>query len=170
MWHRTERQTDKVDRWTDCRERVLQLTRRTASNFWSSGTVAGSLSPGVMSCTMQHYNAKLHGLLLYDNTCHDYNSTTHNTAARNSETQHAMIFHSTAVLSGMEKPTRSDSYPNPLRLTECLLSLTESYWVLTESYWVLLVRVGIASGRFVHPWCFDHMPGPGRAGQIPEAH
>ena len=31
------------------------------------------------------------------------------------------------VLSGMDKPTRSDSYPNPLRLTECLLSLTESY-------------------------------------------
>ena len=35
----------------------------------------------------------------------------------------------------------------------------EAYWVLTESYWVLLsatvsywVRVGIASGRFVHPW------------------
>ena len=29
--------------------------------------------------------------------------------------------------SWMEKPTRSDSYPNPLRLAECLLSLTESY-------------------------------------------
>ena len=30
-------------------------------------------------------------------------------------------------ISWMDKPTRSDSYPNPLRLTECLLSLTESY-------------------------------------------
>ena len=31
------------------------------------------------------------------------------------------------IISWMYKPTRNDSYPNPLRLTECLLSLTESY-------------------------------------------
>ena len=31
------------------------------------------------------------------------------------------------MYSWMNKPTRSDSYPNPLRLTECLLSLTEAY-------------------------------------------
>ena len=38
--------------------------------------------------------------------------------------------------SWMNKPTRSDSYPNPLRLTECywvLLSLSECYWVLLSS-------------------------------------
>ena len=69
------------------------------------------------------------------------NSNTNNNSSNNSDNSNAsnnsessnnsndsknrkVIRYDTA---GMEKPTRSDSYPNPLRLTECLLSLTESY-------------------------------------------
>ena len=38
----------------------------------------------------------------------------------------------------MYKPTRSDSYPKPLRLTECLLSKPQR------------LRVGIASGSTIN--------------------
>ena len=41
--------------------------------------------------------------------------------------QYIYIYIYIYIYSWMYKPTRSDSYPNPLRLTECLLSLTESY-------------------------------------------